>query len=116
MDDDDYVFSLAPLADELLAKAPDAHASRSAKTVYGGGGRALGQTLIAVAAGTDLGEHENPGEATVMVVRGRISFSYDGQAWEAQPYELFAVPPEGRHAIKAVEDSVVLLTVARQVG
>ena len=50
---------LNALAGEQLAKAR--HATRPrAPTVYGGRGHDLRQTLIALAAGRPLGEHESP--------------------------------------------------------
>lgn len=109
------VHSLDQLADELLSKAPTAHASRSAKTVQGGGGKPLGQTMIALDAGTTLGEHTNPGAASVLVVRGRVGFDYDGKSWTAKPYELFEVPEDGAYTIKAIDRAVILLTIARQI-
>lgn len=44
----------------------------SAETLYGGHEHTLRQTLIALRAGTTLSEQENPGEATVLVLRGRV--------------------------------------------
>ncbi|GAA1365812.1 cupin domain-containing protein [Streptomyces beijiangensis] len=107
------IASLGPLADELLAAAPDAHAGRSARTVYGGHGRTLGQTLIALGAGTSLSDHQNPGDATVLVVRGRVRLTAGDQSWEGSPYDLLPVP-DAVHGLEALEDSVVLLTVARR--
>ncbi|MER7174812.1 cupin domain-containing protein [Streptomyces mesophilus] len=109
------IVSLGPLADQLLAAAPEATGDRSARTVYGGHGRALGQTLIALRAGSALAEHQNPGDATVLVVRGRIRLTAGDRSWEGSPYDLLPVP-DAVHGLEALEDSVVLLTVARQLG
>jgi quercetin dioxygenase-like cupin family protein len=32
----------------------------------------MGQTMIALSSGTTLAEHENPGEATVLVLTGQV--------------------------------------------
>ena len=56
-----------------LKIAREASSGRSAKTVYGGHEHVLRQTLIALAAGHRLDEHDNPGEATVHVLHGTPS-------------------------------------------
>ena len=58
--------SLDALARELLAAACASSSGRAARTVHGGHEHVLRQTVIALAAGQTLAEHENPGEATVM--------------------------------------------------
>lgn len=63
--------SLDALAREQLELAVDAGGGRTARTVYGGHEKVLRQTLIAMISGSVLAEHENPGEATVLVLRGR---------------------------------------------
>ena len=57
--------SLTALVRHHLGTASTAPSGRSAHTIYGGHEHALRQTLIALREGTSLGEHENPGEATV---------------------------------------------------
>ncbi len=104
--------SLTALARELLERAAGTSNGRSADTVYGGHEHVLRQTVIALTAGQSLSEHENPGEATVHVLRGRVRLSTDGAAWEGVAGDLLAVP-DARHALEALEDSAVLLTVAK---
>ena len=77
--------------------------------VVGGHEHAMRQTVIALIAGAELAEHENPGEASVFVIRGRVRLDSDGDSWEARTGDLIEVPPK-RHALAALEDSVVLLT------
>ena len=64
--------SLTALAREQLAAADRASSGRSAHTVYGGHEHVLRQTLVALVAGQRLEEHENPGDATVHVLNGRV--------------------------------------------
>ena len=82
----------------------------AAHTVYGGHGHALRQTLIALAAGHELAEHDSPGEATLQVLAGRVHLTVGDQTWEGGPGDFVAIPP-ARHALAAVEDAAVLLTV-----
>jgi quercetin dioxygenase-like cupin family protein len=79
--------------------------------VIGGHEHTLRQTMIALAAGNSLDEHENPGEATVHVLLGRVVLKAGQDSWEGSPGDLLTVP-DARHSLTAVEDSTVLLTVA----
>jgi quercetin dioxygenase-like cupin family protein len=107
--------SLTALAREQLKLARQAPSGRSADTVYGGHEHRLRQTVIALVAGRALGEHENPGEATVHVLAGRVRLNGNGHGWEGSPGDLLVVP-SARHSLEAIEDSVVLLTVAKDGG
>lgn len=106
--------SLVAQARQELKLAVDAPSGRSAKTVYGGHERSLRQTVIALRAGRDLEEHNNPGEATVHVISGHIRLRAGDVVWEGLPGDLLIVPPE-RHAVEAVDDSTFLLTVVKRV-
>lgn len=103
--------SMTALVREQLKIAAQASSGRSAHTVYGGHEHVLRQTLIALAAGRALDEHENPGESTVHVLHGRVRLvGADDLEWEGSSGDLLIVP-QTRHALRAVEDSAVLLTV-----
>ncbi len=104
--------SLTALAREQLKLARQASSGRSADTVYGGHEHVLRQTVIALAAGRTLDEHESPGEATVHVLVGRVRLNGGGHGWEGSPGDLLIVPT-GRHSLEALQDSAVLLTVAK---
>ncbi|WP_169945846.1 LuxR family transcriptional regulator [Microbispora sp. H11081] len=97
---------------ELLDLARAASSGRAADTVHGGAGRALRQTLLALTAGAALAEHENPGEATLLVLLGHVRLTSGDAAWEGGQGDLITVPG-ARHGLLALEDSVVLLTVVK---
>ncbi|PRX46586.1 Cupin domain-containing protein [Prauserella shujinwangii] len=105
-------FSLDALARELLERAATSSPARSADTVYGGHEHVLRQTVIALLAGETLAEHENPGEATIFVLRGRVRLHAGEVAWDGRHGDLIVVP-QARHGLEALEDSAVLLTVAK---
>ena len=62
--------SLTVLTRQQLDLAENASSGRSSQTVYGGEGHLLRQTLIALAVGRMLAEHENPGEGPFMSCMG----------------------------------------------
>ena len=103
--------SLTDLAREQLDAARGASSGRAATTVFGGQEHDLRQTLIALAAGHTLGEHESPGDASLQVLVGTVRLSAGDETWEGSAGDYLVIPPHrvrhrlGRHA-------VVLLTVA----
>ena len=105
--------SLTALVRHHLKAASTASSGRSAHTIYGGHERVLRQTLIALRAGSNLEEHENPGEATIQVLHGRVTLVAGDTRWNGSPGDLMSIP-DSRHALEAAEDSAVLLTVAKR--
>ena len=105
--------SLDAVARQQHERAADSSSGRSAETVYGGHERSLRQTVIAMTAGSELTEHENPGEATVIVLSGRVELIGRTTSWSGRSGDLIVVP-DHRHSLRAIEDSAVLLTVAKR--
>jgi quercetin dioxygenase-like cupin family protein len=103
-------WSLAALADHHLARARRASSRRSAQTLHGGREHQLRQTVIALAAGQTLDEHDNPGEATLQVLRGSIRLAAGELTSDGMAGELLTVPA-ARHTVESLEDAVLLLTV-----
>ncbi len=107
--------SLTALARQQLKSAAEASSGRSAATVFGGHEKALRQTVIALASGNRLEEHDSPGDATLHVLAGRVRLESGDDAWEGSAGDLLIIPAApARHAVEALEDSAFLLTVAKR--
>ncbi|MEV8146412.1 cupin domain-containing protein [Specibacter sp. NPDC078709] len=104
--------SLTALARELMVSAKSKSSGRGARTVYGGHERVLRQTVVALTEGSLLDEHDNPGEATVQVLSGRIVLKAAEVSWEGSPGDHLVVP-QARHSVEALVDSTFLLTVVK---
>ncbi|MEU8233156.1 cupin domain-containing protein [Actinoplanes sp. NPDC048967] len=104
--------SLTTLVTQHLATARDSSSGRSAETLVGGHSHTLRQTLIALRAGAALDEHENPGEATLHVLTGRVRLASGDTSTDGTTGDLLVIP-DARHSLTALEDAAVLLTVAK---
>ncbi|HAG63353.1 MULTISPECIES: cupin domain-containing protein [Kocuria] len=102
--------SLTTLARTLLEQAHEVSSGRAAHNLHGGRGRRLQQTVIALVRGEKLKEHENPGEATLQVIEGRVELAAGEDPVTLSAGE-HAVIPQQRHSLHAQEDSVVLLSL-----
>jgi quercetin dioxygenase-like cupin family protein len=105
--------SLDATARERLEEATRSSSGRSSETVYGGHAKVLRQTVVALRKDAALDEHENPDEATIQVLRGRVTLAAGDVHWDGRQGDLIVVPGE-RHSLQAHEDSVILLTVAKR--
>jgi len=101
--------ALGTLGDRLLAEARSASNGRYAVTVHGGHVHALRQTLIGVAAGHTLDEHENTGELTLQLLRGRARVVAASDEADLVAGDYVVIPPEW-DSFAALEDTLVLLT------
>jgi quercetin dioxygenase-like cupin family protein len=115
--------SLDALARELLTRATSSAAAngdapgsaggaRAAQTVVGGHEKALRQTVIALVDGAALAEHTSSGEATLYVLRGRVTLAAGADSWEGREGDLLVLP-DSPHSLTARADSAVLLTVVK---
>ena len=104
--------SLDALAREQLERATDEPSGRSSSTVFGGHEHVLRQTVIALREGSSLTEHNSPGEATIIVLSGRVRLSAGSTSWEGRKGDLLVIPPE-RHSLEALTDTVIVLTTAK---
>lgn len=97
---------------ELLDAAQGAASGRAARSLRSGKDAALHHTVLAMTAGAALAEHDNPGVATVLVLRGRIVVIAGDERWDMVAGDYLEIPPR-RHRVEAVADSVFFLTTVR---
>lgn len=98
---------LVDLTRSHLAAAHAAEHGRSAELVLHDG--VLRQSVIALTAGSELAEHNSPPAASLQVLVGAVRVTGAGSAPVVTAGQLVVLTHE-RHAVKAEEDSVFLLT------
>ena len=103
--------SLNAAAREQMRRARESTSGRAACTILGGPGSSLRHTVVALTAGTTLAEHENPGDATVLVLHGRVRLMAAQTDRSGREGDLLVVP-QSRHSLQALTDATGLLTVA----
>lgn len=103
---------LEAAGDELLERARAARGGRAARTLAPGDGAPLKQTLLAIAAGQRLADHRTPGAATLLLLRGRATLTWEDGGVELAEGQWVEIP-DAVHALHADEDAVALLSVAR---
>ncbi len=109
-------FSLTALVHDQLERAKSQGSGRSATTVFGGHEQVLRQTVIALQQGHSLDEHHNHDqEATIYVLSGRVRLGAGQDEWIGRTGDLLVIP-NAVHGLDALEDSAVLLTVAKRFG
>ncbi|MEU0938160.1 MULTISPECIES: cupin domain-containing protein [unclassified Embleya] len=104
--------SLRTATKEQLASARSTSSGRSSVTMLGGSRQHLRQTLIALTTGNSLAEHTSPGEASLIVLTGRVRLTADDESVEGSSGDLLVIPTEP-HTLEALEDSAVILTVGK---
>lgn len=104
---------LSDLVEELLELARLAHSGRAARGVYGGSH--LRQAMLTLVSGAELSEHEAPPEATLQVIRGRLTLSTAEESWDLGAGEFVMIPSQ-RHSVTAIEDSAFLLTIRTDIA
>lgn len=115
---DAQTINLPRAAAELLDVARESRAGRAGRTLIPGPGAALKQTLMALAAGESLADHDSPGAATLQVLVGVVRLTGGGGSLELHPGDHAPIPPT-RHGLDALEDAVMLISVgqgAREAG
>ncbi len=69
-------------------------------------------TLVTVAAGAEIPEHQADGPITVQPLQGRLQFSAAGNTHEIGPGQLLSLGAGVRHAVASASGATFLLTVA----
>lgn len=104
--------SLDTLIAELFDRAGESGSGRAAHNLLAGREHPLSQTVIAIVAGHGLGEHDSPGEATLHLLRGRVTFTAGSGSCDLVAGDFLPIPRE-RHSVDALEDAVLLLSVVK---
>lgn len=66
---------------------------------------------LVLPAGKHIAEHKAPGEITVLCLEGRVKFTSQGEAKELLAGDLLYLTAADPHAVEAIEDSTVLVTI-----
>lgn len=83
---------------------------RNARTLLKSG--PLRVTLVVVAPGGEIPEHQAEGPITVQPVQGRVRFSAEGRHYDLGPGEVLAAGPGVRHSVTSEAGGAFLLTVS----
>jgi quercetin dioxygenase-like cupin family protein len=70
-------------------------------------------TLFAFAMGQGLSEHTAPFDALVQVLDGEVEIKISGTPFHLKQGEIIIIPAHEPHALKAVSDFKMLLTMIR---
>jgi len=70
-------------------------------------------TLFAFAEGQGLSEHTAPFDALVQVLDGEVEIKISGKPFHLKQGEIIIIPAHEPHALKAVSDFKMLLTMIR---
>ena len=73
--------------------------------------KAVSITLFAFAQGEEISTHDSEGDAMVQVVEGTGRFTIAGQEYLVKAGEMIIMPAKKPHAVFAVENFKMLLTV-----
>jgi quercetin dioxygenase-like cupin family protein len=72
---------------------------------------ALEVLRLVIPAGDEIARHQVPGEITVQCLEGQVVFDVDGTDRELAAGDLLYLVGETPHALHAVKDSSVLVTI-----
>lgn len=72
---------------------------------------AVSITLFSFAKGEEISTHQSSGDAMVLVLDGKGRFTVGGTPFEVKKGETIVMPARVPHAVYAVEDFKMLLTV-----
>ncbi|MBW9207892.1 hypothetical protein KV102_05865 [Mumia sp. zg.B53] len=103
---------VAALTEEYVDAASSAPHGRSAELVLTDG--PLRQSVLGLAEGAELSEHEAPPAGSILVLTGAIEV-VGASGTTALETGMLAQIPRERHSVKALADSVFLLTAVTDI-
>lgn len=107
-------FLLRAEDDALRERAALASSGRAAKTLVKEG--RLRATLVALAKGTEIKQHETEGPVSIQCLRGNVEIKLDRDARELTAGGLLVLDRKVPHAVRAVRDSAILITMSHPSG
>lgn len=66
---------------------------------------------VVLPAGKTMPEHQTPGEITVQCLEGVVEFRHDGRAQQMRAGDLIHLEPRVPHALTALQDASLLVTI-----
>lgn len=106
-----HVFNLRRLDDELWDEpAPEARGGRTGVTLVKT--PELRVLMEVLDEGSGLPTHVAPGPITLQVLEGSIRFQVGDEVVYLDEGELLSLPSREHHSVEAVQNSVLLLTIA----
>jgi quercetin dioxygenase-like cupin family protein len=103
-------FDLQPLLRELRQDESYTRSGRLGRTLAKSGRLRL--TLVALAAGIEVGTHHADSPMTIQLLEGRLGFRVDGRDHELRTGQVLFFGPGDAHDIRAIEESALLLTLS----
>ena len=104
-------FDLRAELEQLRREAAWQRGDRNAKTLYKDADEQL--VLTAMKAGTTLREHRAAGRIVIQTVTGRLRLGLTDRTVELPAGHLLVLDPNLPHNVDAVEESALVLTIAR---
>ncbi|HEX7239361.1 MAG TPA: cupin domain-containing protein [Longimicrobiaceae bacterium] len=103
-------FDLREQLASLRGEEPYARSGRAGRTLAKSGRFRL--TLVAMAAGNEIGTHQADSPMTLHVLEGRLHFRAGDDEWEMQGGQVLFFGPGDAHDIRASEESALLITIS----
>ena len=100
------VVSVRPLGDRL-AEATTAAIIKA---------RQLEVIRVVLPAGKELRQHDTPGEITVQCLEGEVAFQVGQDAYRLRAGDFLHLAPRAPHALRALQDASLLVTICLAPG
>lgn len=71
---------------------------------------------VVLPAGTSLRQHDTPGELTVQCLEGEVEFGVGPTVYMLRPGDFLHLAPRAPHALRAVQDASLLVTICLAPG
>jgi quercetin dioxygenase-like cupin family protein len=108
---DVLVFDLKEERDRVAGSSASEQRVHTARTLLKNG--PLRVTLVALAPGGVIPDHQAEGPITVQVLEGNIRFTAGGRVHDVGPGQLLSAGPGLRHAVASAGGAAFLLTVVK---